>query len=82
MLKVGILGAGFMGGTHAQAYSLLPDVQIVGISSRSAEKARKLADQYGARPYTDAIQLATDPEVEAISNTLGEADGPLSERMR
>ena len=70
MLKVGILGAGFMGGTHAQAYSLLPDVQIVGISSRSAEKAQKLADKYGARPYTDAIQLATDPEVDAISNTL------------
>ncbi|MBL7063679.1 MAG: Gfo/Idh/MocA family oxidoreductase [Anaerolineae bacterium] len=70
MLKVGILGAGFMGGTHAQAYSLIPDVQIVGVSSRSAEKAQTLADKYGAEPFTDAIKLATDPRVEAISNTL------------
>ena len=33
MLKVGILGAGFMGSTHAAAFAQLPDVQIAGISS-------------------------------------------------
>ena len=70
MLKVGILGAGFMGGTHAAAFAQLPDVQIVGISSRSAEKAGALAAQYSAEPFTDALALATDPRVDAISNTL------------
>jgi predicted dehydrogenase len=39
MLKIGILGTGFMGGTYAAAFAWLRDVQIVGISSRSAEKA-------------------------------------------
>lgn len=39
MPKIGILGTGFMGGTHAAAFARLPDVQIVGISSWSAEKA-------------------------------------------
>ena len=70
MLKVGILGAGFMGGTHAAAFAGLPDVQIVGISSRSAEKAATLAAKYGAEPFADAFALATDPRVDVISNTL------------
>ena len=70
MLKIGILGVGFMGGTHAAAFAGLPDVQIVGISSRSGEKAAALAAKYGAEPFADAFALATDPRVDIISNTL------------
>jgi UDP-N-acetylglucosamine 3-dehydrogenase len=70
MLKVGILGAGFMGATHAAAFAQIPDVQIIGISSRSDEKAKALAAEYGAEPFTDAFALATDPRVDVISNTL------------
>ena len=61
MLKIGILGAGFIGGIHAAAFARLPDVQIVGISSRSAEKAAVLAAKYGAEPF--AAALALDEEV-------------------
>lgn len=70
MLKVGILGAGFMGTTHARAFVKIPDVQVVGVFSRSAEKAAALAREVGARPYADAMALATDPGIDAISNTL------------
>ena len=55
MHKVGILGAGFMGGTHAAAFAGLPGVQIVGISSRSAEKAAALGAKYGTEPFADAL---------------------------
>ena len=70
MLKVGVLGAGFMGTTHARAFAKLPDVQVVGVSSRSAEKAAALAKEVGARPYADALALATDPQVDVVSVTL------------
>ena len=70
MLKLGLLGAGFMGGTHAAAFARIPDVQIFGISSRSAEKAEALAGKYGAKAFTDAMALATDPQVDIVSNTL------------
>jgi predicted dehydrogenase len=70
MLKVGVLGAGFMGGTHARAFAKLPDVQVVGVSSRSAEKAAALAKEVGARPYANALALATDPQVDVVSVTL------------
>jgi len=70
MLKVGVLGAGFMGRTHARAFARLPGVKVVAVSSRSAEKAASLAREVGAEPSTDAMAVATDPRVDAISNTL------------
>lgn len=70
MLKVGILGAGFMGGTHARAYIKLADVQVVAVSSRSREKAEALAKEVGAEAMTDHLAVATDPRVDVISNTL------------
>jgi predicted dehydrogenase len=70
MLKVGVLGAGSMGGTHARAFARLPDVQVVGVSSRSAEKAAALAKEVNAEPFTDAMALATAPHVDAVSVTL------------
>ena len=70
MLKVGVLGAGFMGSTHARAYAKLADVQVVGVSSRSAEKAATLAKEVGAEAFTDSMALATNPRVDAVSITL------------
>ena len=70
MLKVAVLGAGFMGGTHARAFAKLPAAQVVGVSSRSADKAEALAAEVGAQPYTDSMALATSPLVDAVSVTL------------
>ena len=70
MLRVGILGAGFMGRTHARAFAKLPDVQVVGVSSRSADKAAELAKEVGGEAFGDAMTLATHPEVDVVSNTL------------
>ena len=70
MLRVGVLGAGFMGGTHARAFAKLPDVRVLGVSSRSADKAAALAEEVGAEPFTDAMTLATHPQVDLVSVTL------------
>jgi predicted dehydrogenase len=59
-----------MGGTHGRAYTKLPNVQVVGVSSQSADKAARLAEAVGAEPFTDAMALATHPDVEAVSITL------------
>lgn len=69
-MKVGILGSGFMGGTHARAFAKLPDVQVIAVSSRSLDKARALAQEVGAVPTTDDMAVINDPEIQAISNTL------------
>lgn len=69
-MRIGILGSGFMGGTHARAYASLPDVQVVAVSSRSMDKASKLAAEVGATATTDDLAIINDPSIDAISNTL------------
>lgn len=69
-MRIAILGSGFMGGTHARAFAKIPGVEIVGVSSRSIEKAQKLAAEVGAQATTDDLALINDPSIEAISNTL------------
>lgn len=69
-MNVAILGAGAMGQTHARAFAKLPDVKIVGISSRTVQKAQALALEVNAEATTDDMALATDPRVDAVSNTL------------
>lgn len=69
-MNIGILGSGFMGGTHARAFAKLPDVRVVAVSSRSMAKAQKLADEVGAVPVSDDMAIVNDPNIDAISNTL------------
>lgn len=70
MLRIGVLGAGFMGGTHARALAALPGVQVAAVSSRTAEKAAKLAQEVGAQPFTDAHAVIAHPSIDAVSITL------------
>ncbi|MCC6905941.1 MAG: Gfo/Idh/MocA family oxidoreductase [Anaerolineae bacterium] len=69
-MNVGILGAGFMGGVHARAYTRLPDVRVAVVASRSEEKAARLAQEVGAVAVTDYRSVIEDPAIEAINITL------------
>jgi predicted dehydrogenase len=70
MIRVGILGPGFMGTTHARAYARQPDVQVVAVWSRDPRRAAVTAAETGARTYPDAQSLLADPTVDAVSITL------------
>ena len=37
-LKVGVIGLGFMGDLHANVYSTLPNVELVGIADKDINK--------------------------------------------
>jgi UDP-N-acetylglucosamine 3-dehydrogenase len=69
-MKIGILGSGFMGATHARAYAKIPGVSVVAVSSRQLDKAAKLATEVGARATTDDRSIIEDPSIDIISNTL------------
>jgi UDP-N-acetylglucosamine 3-dehydrogenase len=69
-MRVGILGSGFMGTTHARAFAKQPDVQIAAVSSRTQEKADTLAQEVGARATLDDMAIVNDPSIDAISITL------------
>lgn len=69
-MNVGILGAGFMGGTHARAFAKLSDVKVRAVSSRTLANAEKLAAEVGAAPTDDPLAIIHDPNIDVISNTL------------
>jgi predicted dehydrogenase len=69
-MRIGILGSGFMGTTHARAYAKIPGVNIAAVSSRNLDRAEKLAKEVGARATTNDRSIIDDPSIEAISNTL------------
>ena len=55
-MRIGIVGAGFMGVTHAAAWANTP-VQIAGVTSQDPESTRALAQQYGAQICDDLTNL-------------------------
>jgi predicted dehydrogenase len=69
-MRIGILGSGFMGTTHARAFAKIPGVSVVAVSSRQLQRAEKLAGEVGARGTTEDRSIIEDPSIEAISNTL------------
>ena len=49
-LKVGVIGLGFMGELHANVYSTLSNVELVGIADKDPEK-KELAKKYNTKYY-------------------------------
>lgn len=56
MLKVGLVGSGFMGGVHAASWSRTP-AQLVGILSKDRTSAAFLAEQYHTKIYENLADL-------------------------
>lgn len=75
-IRVGIIGWGFMGRTHAHSLRSLPlfypgaefRAEIAGICSRRLEKAKEAAEELGVSYYTDDYrELLKRPDIDAVS---------------
>jgi predicted dehydrogenase len=67
-LRIGIIGSGFIAEHHCYSYSLLPNVEIIGLSSLNKEEAKILMKKYGipGNPYSDYQDLLKK-ECDAVS---------------
>lgn len=64
----GVIGTGLFGENHALVYSRLPGVALVAVCDQNEQRAREVAERYGARAYfTDYRQLLADPDIRAVS---------------
>jgi UDP-N-acetylglucosamine 3-dehydrogenase len=71
VIGAAILGAGFMGATHATGWNALGGrARVRWVSSRSGEKAARTAAGVGAQPTTDLWAPMEDPEVQAVDVCL------------
>lgn len=67
MLRVAVLGLGNIGKTHATAYNLNPDAELVALCDLDADRVDPVAHQYGVKAYHDLDQLLQSEQIDAIS---------------
>ena len=69
-MNIVVLGSGVMGQAHARAFAKIPNVRVLGVSSRHIEKANALASKVNAFATTDDLALIQHPDADAVSITL------------
>jgi len=68
--RIAVLGAGFMGGTHARAYHKRDDAEIAAIYAHSANRAQALAEELGTTFTADLDRILADDTIEAVDICL------------
>ena len=70
MLKVGLIGCGFMGAMHANCYKNLPGVTLAAVADIRRDKAEALANGTDAVIYADGMELIENAELDVIDICL------------
>jgi len=66
MVRVGLAGLGFMGGTHAQCHAALPNSQLVAVVDPEPDRRGTFAQTYGATPYASLEEMLASAEVDMV----------------
>lgn len=70
MIKVGLIGCGFMGTMHVNCYKNIEGVEIVALADIRREKASELAEGTNAVVYGDGKELIENAQVDVIDICL------------
>lgn len=65
VLKVGVIGVGFMGELHARTLVEMPGVNVVGVVDANLARAKEVATKYGIQSYYEEPKELLD-QVEAV----------------
>jgi len=64
-LRVGVVGAGYLGKFHAEKYSQMDDVDLVGIADTNSVQAKTVSEKFKTNAYGDYHELMG--KVDAVS---------------
>lgn len=70
MIKVGLIGAGFMGEMHANCHVAAKGGKLVAVSDVRKEHAEKLATMAKAAAYTDAEKMLAEADIDMVDICL------------
>lgn len=70
MVNVAIIGAGFMGSMHAQAYANLKNVKLDAIADTDIRKARELAEEHEATAYGQPQKVLDEKSIDVVDICL------------
>jgi predicted dehydrogenase len=71
-MRIAIIGAGYMAAEHARAFAAQADTQIVGVVSRTRERAEALAEPYGATVFGSIESLWRETRADAVVVAVSE----------
>ena len=66
-LGVAVIGTGFWGKNHARVYKELKSTDLIAVCDINPERARKIALQFGAKPYTNTSKMLRNKRINAVS---------------
>ena len=64
-IRVAVIGVGYLGKFHAQKYSVMDNVQLVGVADINMSRAAEVAAGFGTRAFNDHRDLLSS--VDAVS---------------
>ncbi len=70
MLKVGLIGCGFMGGMHYACYNVIDGVEVVAVADVRAEKAQELINGADVKIYATGKELIEQADVDIVDICL------------
>ena len=64
-VKIGVVGVGYLGSIHAQIYTRLSEVALVGVNDVNSDVGKRVAVDCGCKFYSNVDELADS--VDAVS---------------
>jgi myo-inositol 2-dehydrogenase / D-chiro-inositol 1-dehydrogenase len=66
VLKVAVIGTGFIGSVHARNIARHPDAELVAVSDANIEIAKKIAATTGAETVTDIAEMFNNKNIHSV----------------
>ncbi len=70
MIKVGLIGCGFMGGMHSACYNVIEGVEVTAVADVRKEKAEEVAKLHGAEIFATGDELIANADVDVVDICL------------
>lgn len=67
-LKAGVLGVGYLGRFHAQKYSMLPEVEFIGVYDANLDRAKEVAAELKCEAFVDMNSLIAKVDMVTIAS--------------
>ena len=67
MIKVAVVGAGYIGGVHANACNKINNAKVVAVVDKVLEKAKILAKKLNAESYSDFDKLLSNKDIDVVA---------------
>lgn len=69
MIKVGVIGTGYIGGVHLDALNRIGGVKVVAVNDKNLEFAQAAAARFNVpKVVTDSRDIINDPSIDVIHN--------------